>query len=177
MRDNKILGYLELSMQADNFLKSLSINHYLPIPLYETAHILSGDQLFKELTEQGLIISPNWLYHVPFQASFEEMIEERKTLDNYSSDCHWLDYLLDKFIKDKDSLDTPFVIESYETSINSLLAYYTIGLPDSKNLDETPLIVLLIALRALIAKRLIRENIIDIQHSRGPLHDIRPYFK
>ncbi|WP_270291006.1 hypothetical protein, partial [Enterococcus casseliflavus] len=176
MRDNKIQGYLELSMQADNYLRSLSINHYLDLPLYEMSHVISGAQLFDLLRKRGLIISPNWLYQVPFQASFEEIIEGRKVHDKYKSDTHWLDYLLEKYIKDKDSLDTPFMLDSHKTSINSLLAFYTIGKPGSKNLDETPLYVLFTALRAIIAKRLIKENIRDIRQSRSPLNDVKAFF-
>ncbi len=61
MRDNKIQGYLELSMQADNYLRSLSVNHYLDLPLYEMS-LLSYLALnsIDLLTKQGLIISPNW---------------------------------------------------------------------------------------------------------------------
>ena len=140
------------------------------------SHVISGAQLFDLLRKRGLIISPNWLYQVPFQASFEEIIEGRKVHDKYKSDTHWLDYLLEKYIKDKDSLDTPFMLDSHKTSINSLLAFYTIGKPDSKNLDETPLYVLFTALRAIIAKRLIKENIRDIRQSRSPLNDVKAFF-
>ncbi|MCR1932869.1 hypothetical protein [Enterococcus gallinarum] len=176
MRDNKIQGYLELSMLADTYLRSLSINHYLDLPLYEMSLVISGAQLIDLLTKRGLIISPNWLYQVPFHSSFEEIIEERMAHDNYNSSTHWLDYLLTKYLQDKESFDSPFTIDSHETCLNSLLKFYTIGKPNSKNLDETPLIVLFTALRAIIAKRLIKENINDIRHSRSPLNDIEAYF-
>lgn len=153
-----LLAFFLLSMQADNYLRSLSINHYLDFPLYEMSLDISGSQLIDLLTKQGLIISPNWLYQVPFQSSFEE----RMTHDKYNSDTHWLDYLLEKYLQDKESFDTSFTIDSHETCINSLLKFYTIGKPNSKNLGEIPLIVLFTALRAIITKRLITRRISTI---------------
>ena len=176
MQDNEIQGLLEISMQADSYLRSLSINHYLSMPLYLCSDCQSGADLLKMLTSQGLVISPNWLYLVPFQSSFEEIIQNRIAHDNYPQDTHWLDYILDKYLNDIQTLENDFEVESYSVSIHDLLRCYTIGIPHSDNLDETPLSVLFAALRSMIAKRLIKENMIAIRNGVTPKHKIENYF-